>query len=1358
MNNGPIEKAIHNFRDRRLRVYKADPTQIIRDTRVADRTIKDHSGRWLFELLQNCDDASASEVQIAFSKDAFYLIDNGSGIKPGAVAAISGTDLSDKTTGTIGRKGVGFKAVYEVSQNPQLVTVKGEGIEFSPKKTKKWLNENNLFNSYVPFQWIPFNVTWDCVINDDPRLGQLNTANFNTVVRLPGLSKEMRLKTESLMLEWPPHALFAFRHIRRITAPGLVIELSRDKCTLHDSRHQTRPKWKIINSTENPPDHKLATLGVDERRTISKDGVGFLVAAPLDNDRVVPNSDYLPIHVFYPTEQKSPVCLLLHAEFLVKSDRTALIPLDDSPFNTWVADRLAQYVCDFVNDSFCPNSPSSHVALLVPFEDRQTHPVTDNLWQRIAERAWDILRLAGTSSAQQLTLKDATLISVSIRADLARTLLEATDARNQMLHDSFDEDESARKALKALSCNDISDQDLITRIEKYANSHANDEKWVWTAWEWLAEWVLDEWGDERKARIEIVKSLPIIPINGSMKSASNLADWIVTWKPDSDVGKLPNWLPLTFVDNFFRDRIKIKLENESPVNILRKELGITEPGPDLIQHSVGQAIKQFWKDRLGDPGRFLQFILDQDWHETTDATRLIRMCPVPLSQPVKGDEWGKANETYFGLDWGNDLLDQLYNGITGVAWVANIRTGTTNCKSCKVLEWVGVANYPRIIDSQKKCYMMHLQEDCDHWQNYLRSEQDFEGRHVQRISNVSKLDHLRITELDPIRGALLIRIVAKHWNIYYKNHMVVSVEGTLNRERYYRSWQVMAKWWWEICERLTLQKQDVGKAHRSLMSLWLPDKRTKRIIGKLLPIVDLKVFETDKDVVQDWLLNVVRLRTRIEQLSIDEWKTLLSTSIPQIASSERLSSRTRLQDSVIGWYVACLNTVRDQEISSDGIFTSCPLICHKGKVWQYVKNESRYLDDDNSLASAFANDIWLFNIPTALSQVAVEYFGVLPLSESVEVNVTPSEPQMDLSDKLESQFRAILPFVWAWRSSQSMRSSEKLLTNLKELQVLVVPSIIVRLVLGELQHEVEQHHHVQNWTILLHKDHVNEAELAIALAKALNVKSEADFYENLLRCTTDRQRNNKLLSKGISKSEIARCLREYNKLPDDEKEEKNEDTPQPNEGVYDGGGSGTLGGGGKTEPDKKPKNDPSVLPINDPKPEPEENVLQPIHLKDTLTTPYSLGEPPSGVIGGGNGRGGNINSRRKLTEEEKLSLEHAGRVFAERELQRLGFSIEQMPQKNPGFDIRAMKEGVELRIEVKSHLHHATVVDVTHREYQEYLHQQDYSWELWNVDHLVEEDSVPVTITRYDRIPDDALNTRTYRVDLKRCKKSSKDL
>jgi hypothetical protein len=94
-------------------------------------------------------------------------------------------------------------------------------------------------------------------------------------------------------------------------------------------------------------------------------------------------------------------------------------------------------------------------------------------------------------------------------------------------------------------------------IAENAESLAADKQWVWACWEWLADWAAQEpYGEEHRKRIECVKMLPVVPINGSLVKASDLSERIVTWRPDDGVGNLPDWLPLTFVEDWFRDRIQ----------------------------------------------------------------------------------------------------------------------------------------------------------------------------------------------------------------------------------------------------------------------------------------------------------------------------------------------------------------------------------------------------------------------------------------------------------------------------------------------------------------------------------------------------------------------------------------------------------------------------------------------------------------------------------------------------------------------------------------------------------------------------------------------------------------------------------
>ncbi|GMW02179.1 MAG: hypothetical protein AMXMBFR84_33150 [Candidatus Hydrogenedentota bacterium] len=1372
---GAIWDAIEYFREKRLDVYKVDAGQIVRDARSAERATKDHVGRWLFELLQNCDDAKATEVRIHFNNNAIYVADSGVGLCPSAVSAICGTDYSDKSAGMIGRKGVGFKSVYDVSRNPQVLTVNGEGIEFDVCKAKDWLKSNGFDGEHVPYQWIPFPILWDKALELDSDLETFSSCK--TVVVLRGIQAEKMRAAGQLLKEWPPHSLFAFRNVRRIEAPELEIILTEGNgvWSISDTRGVTPNEWQVYRYAEIPPGDLLKNLSGDERSGISSGGVSFLIATPREDGSFVPTTDYLPIHVFYPTEQKGPLRLLLHAEFFVKSDRTALIHFDGSPFNAWVADRLASHVCKFVNAMYRPEAPSSHVALLAPFDGRDSHPVARDLWQRIAEKAITDLRLADVDGNQHLSIDKARLISVSVHSDLGRTLLDATDARGELLHSTFDENIEAREALRELGCKSIADQELLTAIGKNANSHIDDPEWIWTCWEWLSAWVAERpYGDEHKKRVADVKKLPVVPVDGKLLKGADLAGRIVTWTPKAGVDCLPDWLPLVFVKDWFRDRIRSLTELDHPVKKLCKELGIDGPDDNVIQRAVGQAIVQYWKDKRGDPGRFLRFILEQDWHETLEATEALKRCPVPLSQLVEENMWCEARLAYFGRDWENELLERLYAEVEGMAWVAFDGLGDEREQQRQVLNWLGVTDYPRVVEERQETAIRQLPEDCGEWKSYLSTVQDNEGRFVARVACVTNLDRLSLASLDLGKATLVIRLLARHWARYYCNYIEIKAKGSKGREQNYRQWQVNAKWWWDVCERLPIPRRDDRRDHIPLTSHWIPDKRTQQSIGDLLPVIDLSVFGEDENVVRNWLSNDVPhpLRKRIGETTLDDWKAILSNRIPEMAPIDRVASDEQVRDRIVKWYTACLEEVVNDENLLPGAFASCPLLCRKGDSWKYVAKERRYLDDDNTLVNAFAHDVWLFHISSNSRSAAKKYFDVLSLAESVEEQVNMEVQESSLPEELQVRLRESLGYVYAWRSTRSKQITENLSARLQELNGVVVATLNAKLTLENAQREVPRRWHVNEDKIYIHADHANEVELGQAVAKFVDAKSEADFYENLLRCNSDAQRMEKLVSKGIAAAEVESRLRDYGGRVFDEDHEDGRDESVGGASVSNAAqahsqaqgnseknssndvGKPLFGGGTKPTQDEF-----SVRGQNDGGPGgstgPSSSAKRPLRLKDPSASQYELANHQEAQPSLGSGGAGGARTEHEgsvLTEQEKAELEEAGRCFAEKALHDFGYSVEKMSQLNPGFDLRAFGNGEELRVEVKTHTGRATIVEITSRQYKEYLQKRSYRWELWNVEHLSADDANEVTITRYCEIPDDSLDARTFRVDLRKCR------
>ena len=305
--------------------------------------------------------------------------------------------------------------------------------------------------------------------------------------------------------------------------------------------------------------------------------------------------------------------------------------------------------------------------------------------------------------------------------------------------------------------------------------------------------------------------------------------------------------------------------------------------------------------------------------------------------------------------------------------------------------------------------------------------------------------------------------------------------------------------------------------------------------------------------------------------------------------------------------------------------------------------------------------------------------------------------------------------------------------------------------------QVERPYVINKSEIFLCKADVGEPALAQALADALEVRSEADFYENLLRCKSNGERRAKLSAKGLADADINPRLSEYSRHlpmetvtitfePTEKTEQKMEATAKDQPSTTTS--QDTLAHGKPEEDTVDQGKQPS-----DHKPSEESRTS--ISLKDSQAE-YEVDRTPKNILPVGDGDDGHRDPSQQastaLSKNQKQDLENLSRTFARRELEKQGYKVEEMSQENPGFDLRAKKDSKELRVELKAHLSRGTVIELTARQYKEYLgrDQGGYEWQLWNVEYL-EQNQSTIRITPYSSIPDEALDSKTFRVDLKKC-------
>ncbi len=155
-----LEKEIRQIQDEVVREYDDYPRRVIEDARGENNLSESEQGRFILELMQNADDAQTLEsgdneaVRIGNTSLTFhiterylYCANGGYPITREGLEAICRAFLSPKRKNTpvIGFKGVGFKSILSITNNPQIFWQGGESISRDLKHWKYSRKMNKIY-------------------------------------------------------------------------------------------------------------------------------------------------------------------------------------------------------------------------------------------------------------------------------------------------------------------------------------------------------------------------------------------------------------------------------------------------------------------------------------------------------------------------------------------------------------------------------------------------------------------------------------------------------------------------------------------------------------------------------------------------------------------------------------------------------------------------------------------------------------------------------------------------------------------------------------------------------------------------------------------------------------------------------------------------------------------------------------------------------------------------------------------------------------------------------------------------------------------------------------------------------------
>ena len=306
-----------------------------------DRVRNDYAGRSVIELLQNAHDACADagtvgQAWIALTPSALIVANQGAPFDRKRVHSLIQLGDSSKAPGdsrhhTIGYKGVGFTAVLELTDRPQVFS-RDTSFAFDRAIAAAKVSEVlDLDPRGVPLRYFPTPLDRDELGEDAAVIDRLMQAGAVTAIRLPLRDEDAaRTARQQLTEGLRAETLLFMPSLKRLTVqlPESEHEWSRragratgslGTLTHLRSSHGTAGSWLLARRRVSVPAEVLHRL--DDPLWSDVSDVEATVAVPWHNGRPDPDRMSQPIHVYFPTDDRLGRSVLVHGDFYMQSSR-----------------------------------------------------------------------------------------------------------------------------------------------------------------------------------------------------------------------------------------------------------------------------------------------------------------------------------------------------------------------------------------------------------------------------------------------------------------------------------------------------------------------------------------------------------------------------------------------------------------------------------------------------------------------------------------------------------------------------------------------------------------------------------------------------------------------------------------------------------------------------------------------------------------------------------------------------------------------------------------------------------------------------------------------------------------------------
>lgn len=369
----PLSKFVAAETQSALNAYRARPDLVREHSNIEAAISQGGYGRkQLNELIQNAADAikdAGGRIKVVLTEDALYCANEGQAFSEAGFRTLMLSHSSEKRDDEIGRFGLGFKSVIQITSDPKIYSRSGS-VSWSQTRSRELLQGLYPNLETYPILRLATPVDPDIAAADDRVLAELFPW-ASTVVKLPltgnvsWLSDEIKKFPGEFLLFSEKIGSLEFED--RIDGSALTWSADRDGNRVNLSDGTATDEWRIFRDK-----HVVSTqAAVEAGSIVARKQVDVTWAVPLtDNQRKKLGRFWN----YFPTQHETSLRGIVNAAFKMNEDRHSIL---ETLYNKEILTRtLPRMVAGALKDLNTPTDPALFLDIL-PSRARESYSWAD---------------------------------------------------------------------------------------------------------------------------------------------------------------------------------------------------------------------------------------------------------------------------------------------------------------------------------------------------------------------------------------------------------------------------------------------------------------------------------------------------------------------------------------------------------------------------------------------------------------------------------------------------------------------------------------------------------------------------------------------------------------------------------------------------------------------------------------------------------------------------------------------------------------------------------------------------------------------------------------------------------------------